>query len=169
MEEAGDTRSFNFVVASSYPLSPLRPVLDAEHAPFAVVSTMTLPGRTVTLVVVHLRSPRPGAEAIWKQQLHDLRELLLHTTSATLVVGDFNATWGNAGFRALLHGGWVDAAAAEGRPWLMTWSQLTFPLPPLVRLDHVLTNHLLRVTDLSTADGPGSDHRALVATVDVAG
>ena len=32
-----------------------------------------------------------------------------------LMVGDFNASWGNKGFVALLHDGLTDGAAARGR------------------------------------------------------
>ncbi len=49
----------------------------------------------------------------------------------------------------------------------MTWSQLTAPLPPLIRIDHVLYGPGLVVTAIRTQPGPGSDHRALLATVAV--
>jgi endonuclease/exonuclease/phosphatase family metal-dependent hydrolase len=83
------------------------------------------------------------------------------------MVGDFNATWGNRGFRAILDTGMTDAAAARGQAFDMTWSQNFFVLPPIVRFDHVLTNSSLAVTTITTLDGPGSDHRALEATVAV--
>jgi endonuclease/exonuclease/phosphatase family metal-dependent hydrolase len=49
----------------------------------------------------------------------------------------------------------------------MTWSQLTSPLPPVIRIDHVLTGPDLVVSSIHSAPGPGSDHRALIATVDL--
>jgi endonuclease/exonuclease/phosphatase family metal-dependent hydrolase len=47
----------------------------------------------------------------------------------------------------------------------MTWSQIKPVVPPLVRIDHVLTGTAIAVTSIATMDGPGSDHRALLATV----
>jgi endonuclease/exonuclease/phosphatase (EEP) superfamily protein YafD len=83
-----------------------------------------------------------------------------------LVVGDFNATWGNRGFRRLLDDGFVDAAAARGHPFQMTWPRNWQLLPPVLRLDHVLTRGAgLAVTAIRTGHGAGSDHRPLVATV----
>jgi endonuclease/exonuclease/phosphatase family metal-dependent hydrolase len=84
-----------------------------------------------------------------------------------LVVGDFNATWNNRGFRAIISTGLTDAAAARGESLDMTWSQFTFPLPPLIRIDHVLTGPGVVVTSIHTEPGPGSDHRALLAQVAV--
>jgi endonuclease/exonuclease/phosphatase family metal-dependent hydrolase len=82
-----------------------------------------------------------------------------------MVVGDFNSTWGNQGFRTILDNGLTDGAAARGHPFAMTWSQIEPIVPPLVRIDHVLTGTGVAVTAISTVDGPGSDHRAEWATV----
>jgi endonuclease/exonuclease/phosphatase family metal-dependent hydrolase len=38
-------------------------------------------------------------------------------------------------------------------------------VPPLARVDHVLTGAGVAVTSIATEDGPGSDHRAVLATV----
>ena len=68
---------------------------------------------------------------------------------------------------AILSTGLTDAAAARGDALAMTWSQLTAPLPPLIRIDHVLYGPGVVVTAIRTQPGPGSDHRALLATVAV--
>jgi endonuclease/exonuclease/phosphatase family metal-dependent hydrolase len=59
----------------------------------------------------------------------------------------------------------TDGAAARGRPFEMTWSQIKHPLPPLVRIDHVLTGPGVAVTTIRTDVGPGSDHRDLMAAI----
>jgi endonuclease/exonuclease/phosphatase family metal-dependent hydrolase len=86
---------------------------------------------------------------------------------ALLLVGDFNATWNNKAFRAILGDGLTDGAAARGDPFEMTWSQMMPPLPPFVRIDHVLTGAGVAVVRIGTGDGPGSDHRDIEATVAV--
>ena len=80
--------------------------------------------------------------------------------SLMLMVGDFNATWGNKGFVALLH----DGVAARGKATDMTWPNSAV-VPPFVRIDHVLTGARLAVTQIAAKPGFGSDHRYLVATV----
>jgi endonuclease/exonuclease/phosphatase family metal-dependent hydrolase len=81
------------------------------------------------------------------------------------MVGDFNATWNNRGFRGILDAGVTDGAAARGKAFDMTWSQTKLFLPPLVRIDHVLTGSGVAVTQIRTDKGPGSDHRDIIATV----
>jgi endonuclease/exonuclease/phosphatase family metal-dependent hydrolase len=102
----------------------------------------------------------------WNDELDGIaRHLHAAHVRRELVVGDFNATWGNRGFRAILSTGLVDGAAARGDALDMTWSQLSSPLPPLIRIDHVLTGPGVVVTTIHSRPGPGSDHRALLATV----
>jgi endonuclease/exonuclease/phosphatase family metal-dependent hydrolase len=54
-----------------------------------------------------------------------------------------------------------------GRAFDMTRSQTKQPLPPLVRIDHVLTGPGVAVTTIRSDVGLGSDHRDLLATVAV--
>jgi endonuclease/exonuclease/phosphatase (EEP) superfamily protein YafD len=81
-----------------------------------------------------------------------------------LMVGDFNATWGNSGFAALLHDGLTDGAAARGQATDMTWPSGAV-VPPFVRIDHVLTGARLAVTQITSKPGFGSDHHYLLAAV----
>jgi endonuclease/exonuclease/phosphatase (EEP) superfamily protein YafD len=82
------------------------------------------------------------------------------------MVGDFNATWDNRGFAALLDDGLTDAAAARGKAIDMTWPNGAL-IPPFVRIDHLLTGANLAATAIATGPGFGSDHRYLTATVAV--
>jgi endonuclease/exonuclease/phosphatase family metal-dependent hydrolase len=40
-----------------------------------------------------------------------------------------------------------------------------FVLPPLLRIDHIVTGPGVVVTSIHSEPGPGSDHRALLARV----
>ncbi len=77
-----------------------------------------------------------------------------------MVPGDFNSTLDMAQFRSILDSGYRDAAAfaptypADGR------------LPPMLPIDHILTRNSSS-SEPWTATIPGSDHRALLATVQV--
>ena len=163
--EVYGTDPFIFCIASRYPLSATHVERLGEH-PFAVETVVALPSGPQTLWVVHTIAPLPISFNSWKGQLAQVDRLVrARGINRLLVVGDFNATWNNKGFRQILSTGLVDAAAARGQALTMTWSQTMSPIPPLVRMDHVLTGPGVAVTRLATEHGPGSDHRDLVATV----
>jgi len=155
--------SRGFLVASRYPLSSTR-VVDLAGVPLAVRTDVTINGRTIGLWIVHTVAPVGGDWQQWSEQLSALAQMLKADRDRTvLVVGDFNATWGNRGFRRILSLGFTDAAASRGHPFQMTWSQKIPLLPPLVRIDHVLTNHGIVISRIQDGPGPGSDHRSLTA------
>jgi endonuclease/exonuclease/phosphatase (EEP) superfamily protein YafD len=155
------------LVASKYPLSGDN-VVYYDYLPLITQTTVHLASGPQTLWVVHTTAPLPSTFAQWKGQLALVdRRLRARGPSRLLMVGDFNATWGSRGFRAILDAGMTDAGAARGKWFDMTWSQLEHPLPPLVRIDHVLTGSGVAVTAIRTGPGPGSDHRDLLAQVAV--
>ncbi|MBE2997876.1 endonuclease/exonuclease/phosphatase family protein [Nocardiopsis sp. HNM0947] len=80
-----------------------------------------------------------------------------------IVAGDFNATLDHAALRDLLASGYVDAAAETGNGLEPTWPNGR-PSPPLT-IDHVLVDGTASVDATSVHDAPGSDHRAVLATL----
>jgi endonuclease/exonuclease/phosphatase (EEP) superfamily protein YafD len=154
-----------FLIASKYPLIEVR--TDQLFGQALIVETVVdLPSGPRSLWVVHTTGPVPQSFTTWKGQLAEInRQLRRRGTANLLLVGDFNATWNNKGFRQILDTGMTDGAAARARPFQMTWSQIEPILPPVVRIDHVLTGSGVAVTTISTNDGPGSDHRDVQATV----
>lgn len=165
-----------FLIASKYPLSGDN-VVYYDYLPLIVQTTVHLPSGTFSLWVVHTTAPIPGSYVQWKGQLAYIAKLVAARgqpvpvitgtgrLSKLLVVGDFNAMWNNRGFRSVLDTGLIDGAAARGRAFAMTWSQKLGPIPPLVRIDHVLTGTSVAVTKIVTGHGPRSDHRDEMATV----
>ena len=132
-----------------------------------VQATLWSPGGPVALRLVHPLAPFPVSWREWQTALADVGQSVRASgDSRMLMVGDFNATWGNKGFAALLHDGLTDGAAARGKAIDMTWPNGAI-VPPLVRIDHVLTGAHLAVTQIAAKPGFGSDHRYLVATVAV--
>jgi endonuclease/exonuclease/phosphatase (EEP) superfamily protein YafD len=133
--------------------------------PYMVEATLWTSAGPVTLRVVHTLAPFPASWREWTGALADVgRSVRASGTNTMLMVGDFNATWGNKGFAAILHDGLTDGAAARGKATSMTWPNGAV-VPPFVRIDHVLTGARLAVTGIATGPGFGSDHRYLTATV----
>jgi endonuclease/exonuclease/phosphatase (EEP) superfamily protein YafD len=152
-----------FLIASAYPLSDVHFVW-YDDLPLIVEVTVHLPSGSFSLWVVHTTAPLPGSFTEWKGALAFIAKLVAaHGASRLLLVGDFNATWGNKEFHSILDTGLIDGAAARGDAFAMTWSQKLSPLPPLVRIDHVLTGRQVAVTRIRTGVGPGSDHRDVMA------
>jgi endonuclease/exonuclease/phosphatase (EEP) superfamily protein YafD len=123
-----------------------------------------------TVLAVHLAAP-------WVQPLRwfrgdieqlpsTLRDLARNAGSgAVIVAGDLNATYDMRPFRRLLEEGYRDAAEQAGAG--LTRSYPSKPLrPPVVGIDHVLV-HNCSAMSAQTVTVPGSDHRGLLAVIDV--
>jgi len=159
------TDPFAFAIASRFPLRDTAIVSDGDR-PLVVETTLETPGRMVRLFVVHTTAPFGAGRARWQRDLGLIRrEVRKEHAQALLVVGDFNATWGNHGFRTLLSDGFTDAAAARGHPFQMTWPRDRRLTPPLIRIDHALTRGALSPLETRVGVGRGSDHRPLIVTV----
>ncbi len=138
---------------------------DGSWTPYMVEATLWSPGGPVALRVVHTLAPLTASWREWSSALAAVgRSVRASGDGRMLMVGDFNATWGNSGFVALLHDGLTDGAAARGDAADMTWPNGAV-VPPFVRIDHVLTGTRLAVTEIAAKPGFGSDHRYLIATV----
>jgi endonuclease/exonuclease/phosphatase (EEP) superfamily protein YafD len=155
-----------FFVASKYPLTGSNVIYGDGGTPFIVQTNLHLPTGTFSLWVVHTVAPEPNTFSILQSNLAQLASLVQKRgTNRLLIIGDFNATWGAKGFRSILDTGLTDGAAARAQEFDMTWSQITPILPPVVRIDHLLTGGGVAVTKITSGPGPGSDHRDLFATV----
>lgn len=159
-----------FLIASRQRLTAcqVRTVVWAgQRVPYMVEATLWSAGGPVALRVVHTLAPLPGYWREWSAALAAVgRSVRASGVSHMLMVGDFNATWGNRGFVALLHEGLTDGAAARGNATDMTWPNGAI-VPPFVRIDHILTGARLAVTQIAAKPGFGSDHRYLVAMISI--
>ena len=140
---------------------------DGKSVPYMVEATWRSPSGPVTLRLVHTLAPFPAYWREWTATLAAIDQSIRASgTSSMLMVGDFNATWDNREFAALLDDGLTDAAAARGRAMNMTWPNGAL-VAPFVRIDHLLTGAHLAATAMATGPGFGSDHRYLTATIAV--
>ena len=154
-----------------YSRSPLTDVTRVGGFHLALVTAkVAISGvaRDVSLASIHLAAPWPQAIGSWHEDLAAfpgfLDDLASQSGDGTAVVaGDFNSTLDMRPFRALLTGGYQDAAqqAGDGR-------NLTFPAnrpyPPVLGIDHVLTRNATAAST-KTVELPNTDHRALLVTV----
>jgi endonuclease/exonuclease/phosphatase (EEP) superfamily protein YafD len=120
----------------------------------------------VEIYAVHPRAPLGPAEMDeWKAHL---RALPPATPGGELriLAGDFNATLDHAELRRILATGYEDAAAEVGSGLRATWpSNRRFPPP--VTIDHVLADARCGVREVRVFDVAGSDHRAVLAVLEL--
>ena len=142
------------------------------HVMAFVSAQLRVPGvsKDPTVVVVHLPGPWPWPIDDWRRDLRRLPHTLLEEaeaagSGAVVVAGDLNSTIDMRPFRALLRKGYRDAAEQSGAGIMRTFPA-DWRLPPFLAIDHILTRSC-RATSLRTLMLPGSDHRALVATVQI--
>ena len=156
---------FAMLVASRWPIRD-EEVVAVRGRPVLVEATVEPAGTPIRLFAVHAVSPVGGGDrAEWSEDLGRIASAVKAEQLPVLVAGDLNATWGHRAFRRLLDAGLTDAAAARGRPFQMTWPRHRRLLPPVARIDHVLTTGQLVVLRIESGVGRGSDHRPLLADV----
>jgi endonuclease/exonuclease/phosphatase (EEP) superfamily protein YafD len=146
---------------SRFPLAEVQ-VRDVGDMPFVRV-TVVLGTRRLRFYTVHAVAPVGEGRARWKAQLRHVDEELRRERRPLVVAGDFNATRHHPSFRRLLSHGLADAHERRGRGWARTWPRERWPLPPLMRLDHVLVTPEVTVQSVREGVGRGSDHRPIVA------
>jgi len=155
-------------IYSRYPMATSARIDGLQRA---MVSTrLRVDGVRTEVVVasVHLASPWPRRIDGWRRDFDELPRILAELAAeahdgSTIIGGDFNATIDMRPFRRLLNGGYRDASEQSG-----AGRQFTYPsnwrVPPFMGIDHVLTRNATTVST-ETVTVPGSDHRALLATV----
>jgi endonuclease/exonuclease/phosphatase (EEP) superfamily protein YafD len=137
---------------------------------------------------VHAFPPVAGRAAQWRSDLAALERLAAAGTGDTpgqsnrLLIGDFNATFDHAEFRAVLDGGGVltagkvpdggggrklvDVGTAAGLRLLPTWPMEGLPLPGIA-IDHLVTSPLIGSSGYAVHRVPGTDHAAVLATLEI--
>ena len=142
-------------------------LLDVAGTPMLRTDIATAHG-PVRVINVHTVAPLTRAHARrWVQQVERLQALADADATPVILAGDFNATGDHAPFRRLLTGGLRDASDAVGSGAGSTWPAGHRVLPPLLRLDHVVTSADVEVGALSRVPTTGSDHARLVADLGI--
>ena len=128
--------------------------------------SLSIGGTTVRFVSAHPNSPHKGGQGLWSEGLTTIAKLANYSHSY-VILGDFNATWDHARFRELLGSSFVDAGEQAGEGFHMTYPANS-TIPPLIEIDHIVYSRDagLYVGDLQTISVAGSDHLALLATLE---
>ncbi len=127
-------------------------------------------GARICLVSVHTCAPVPGYWDLWKRSVEEIGSVrnraAADTATRYVLMGDFNATYDHAPFREMLGGTLRDAAREVGRLTL-TWPADRGLVPALSSIDHVVMGPGVGAHDIEVAPVAGTDHKALLATLEV--
>ena len=142
--------------------------IEASSIPAASID---FDGTVIRFGSVHPFSPRPSNQGLWDRGLGSISQLG-EDDHTFVLMGDFNATWDHASFRYLLGGRFVDAGENAGEWFHMTYpaNKRLFgwiPVPAAVEIDHIVHDRSVVVGDLDAVTVSGSDHKALVGTLEV--
>lgn len=118
------------------------------------------------LIGVHTTPPVSDQTADWEAGLAAVPPPV--DSQLRIALGDFNATLDHAPFRELLDRGYADAGSTLGAGLTGTWPA-NRRMPPFAAIDHVLVDERIGIRDYSVEDLPGSDHRAVFATLSIPG
>ncbi|WP_297317439.1 endonuclease/exonuclease/phosphatase family protein [uncultured Bifidobacterium sp.] len=122
---------------------------------------------SIRFISVHTTSPTPGTWSSWRDSIDDMNSLKRHTHTRYVLMGDFNSTYDHAVFRDFLGDRFQDAARLAGHGMTMTWPTDRAWVPRGVAIDHVVVDQGIRAGQLQTMVIPGSDHAALLSTLEV--
>lgn len=154
---------------------PLRSVKAGAEYVAMVAADVDVPGVRFNPIVasVHTTSPlaaKSDSFDQWRRGIEDTKARLdsfakMARTGAVIAAGDFNSTPDMRQFRDLLTGGYRDAVQQTAAGFAPTFPNSNW-VPPVITIDHVLTRNAA-ASSIDTVRIPGSDHRALLATIEV--
>jgi endonuclease/exonuclease/phosphatase family metal-dependent hydrolase len=128
-----------------------------------LLTDLQTPAGIVRVINVHTVAPLTDVDApAWARQFPALSAVAAQSPHPIVLAGDFNATLDHAPLEKLASGNLRDAFRVAGSGIGNTWPRWDLPVPPVMRLDHVLVSSGVDVASVSDKVSVGSDHRRLV-------
>ncbi|PJM79340.1 endonuclease/exonuclease/phosphatase family protein [Bifidobacterium scaligerum] len=138
-----------------------------SSASFMPGGTIDLGGNRIRFVSVHTTAPVPGYWRQWKRSLDELGLMRANTDTRYIFMGDFNATYDHTPFRDFLGDRFLDATRTSGHGFTFSWPTNRSGVPMFAGIDHVVLDQGMRAGQCKVVKVDGSDHAALLVTVDV--
>ncbi|MFC5830010.1 endonuclease/exonuclease/phosphatase family protein [Nonomuraea insulae] len=149
---------------SKHPVEPLWDLMPpvGHHMPAALISVPG--GKAIEFIDAHPFPPLGPQVTDWNVAMDAFPSAA--ADRVRIIAGDFNASLDHAALRGLLSRGYKDAADQVGAGLIPTWPA-NKRVPPLITIDHVLVDQRVGVQEVTVHDVPGTDHRAVLATLTV--
>ena len=148
------------------------PILDGHSIDVAgypmLLTDLQTPAGVVRVINVHTVAPVAEVDApAWAGQFPALSAIVAESPYPIVLAGDFNATLDHAPLEKLASGNLRDAFRVAGSGIGNTWPRWDLPVPPVMRLDHVLVSAKVDVASVTDKVSVGSDHRRLVVELGI--
>jgi endonuclease/exonuclease/phosphatase (EEP) superfamily protein YafD len=164
--------SFGAAIYSRHPFAG-QPKLDSSMGKWGIVqlSADVAVGNTIIQCRnVHLVPPRNWDYTV--EHLDEMREfeqrLRGNSSRNVIIAGDFNFTGSTLQANAIARSGFHDAFDEAGSGRGATWPvNGVFRYLPGIRLDHIFLSQNLHCRRIETGNGYGSDHRPLIAELEL--
>ena len=165
-QATSDEGEFNALLLTTTPADASSNLVPTEASAMPAGS-IELGNKNVRFVSAHPGAPALGAQDLWATGLTGSDELEGYDDPC-VVMGDFGATWDHQAYRSLLGNGFADASEQAGEGFHNTYPS-GIESPALAETDHVAYSSGAGVyaADLVTVQIDGTDHKALLATVEV--
>ncbi|MBT1162610.1 endonuclease/exonuclease/phosphatase family protein [Bifidobacterium sp. SO1] len=162
---AGDNGGINGLWTMA-PMSNISESLLPTEASQMPAGSVQIGKATVRFVAAHPSSPTRGNQGVWSSGLSTISDLKNYDWSY-VIMGDFNSTWDHPRFRSLLGDSFVDAGEQAGEGFHFTYPANS-KIPSLIEIDHIVyaKNRGVKIGQLATETIAGSDHKALLATLE---
>lgn len=126
--------------------------------------TIIIGSTQVRFVSAHPNSPTRGQQGLWSEGLGTIGSLKDYDWTY-VIMGDFNSTWDHPRFRSLLGDRFVDAGEQAGEGFHFTYPSNS-KIPSVIEIDHIIHDKGVTVADLDTVEIAGTDHKALLGTLE---
>lgn len=165
-QTASGDGEFNALLLTTTPADASSNLVPTEASAMPAGS-IELGNKNVRFVSAHPGAPALGAQDLWATGLTGSDELEGYDDPC-VVMGDFGATWDHQAYRSLLGNGFADASEQAGEGFHNTYPS-GIESPALAETDHVAYSSGAGVyaSNLATVQIEGTDHKALLATVEV--
>lgn len=165
-QAASGDGEFNALLLTTTPADASSNLVPTEAGAMPAGS-IELGNKNVRFVSAHPGTPALGAQDLWATGLSGSDELGGYA-GPCVVMGDFGATWDHQVYRALLGNGFADASEQAGEGFHNTYPS-GIESPALAETDHVAysSGSGVYAADLATVQIDGTDHKALLVTVEI--
>lgn len=153
------------IILSRLPMLGTRHEVNGPYRDPTTMVSLDAGSSPLTLIAAHTSPPVSTIRAAARNvHLRDLSQLASATRGPLIVAGDFNTTPWSPHYRTTL--GTTGLANVAGGPWwASTWPDRLGHLG--IPIDHILVNEDLVPVHLDVVGGFGSDHRAVIATLNL--
>lgn len=167
--EADSTGDVNVIFTMATLGDPSASSITVSNGQQYPAASVTFKGNTIRFININTAKASSGSASQWAASLDEISGWASHnamSSTAYVLMGDFNATTSQKHLQRTLDAGFRDAARVTRTGMQFTWPSDGAIMPSMASLDHILVNQGVHVGDATTMKIAGTDHKAVLATIE---